>query len=306
MKKKLLITGGMGFVGGFVQEVLADPANCYGLDLIPLSNADIRDADGLARSCSATRPDFVVHLAAQSFIPQSFADPQETFEINFLGTLNLLQALKQSGFKGRMLFVGSGDMYGLVLPESLPVTESLSLKPRNPYAVSKVAAEALCYQWSQTEEMDIVMVRPFNHIGPGQSERFAVSDFARQTAEIKLGRREAEILVGDIDVTRDFTDVRDVVRAYLLLLLEGRRGEIYNVCSGKESSIRGILEQLMALAGVRASIRQDSARFRPAEQKRICGSYDKLAAATQWRPEIKLEQSLADNLNYWEWKLKHG
>ena len=220
--------------------------------------------------------------------------------------MNLLQALKQSDFKGQLLFVGSGDMYGLVPPASLPIAESFPLKPRNPYAVSKVAAEALCYQWSQTECMNIVMARPFNHIGPGQSERFVVSDFARQIMEIKLGKRAAEIDVGDIDVTRDFTDVRDVVRAYLMLLREGKNGEAYNVCSGKEISIREILQQLMALAGVQASIRQDSARFRPAEQRRVYGACDKLLAASGWQPEISLEQSLVDNLNFWEWKLKHG
>ncbi|MBZ0096878.1 MAG: GDP-mannose 4,6-dehydratase [Sulfuricella sp.] len=304
--KKLLITGGTGFVGSFIHTSLANSANPYGLELVPPQAMELRDPESVAKACTEAQPDFVIHLAAQSFVPQSFANPHETFEINFFGTLNLLQALKQSDFKGQLLFVGSGDMYGLVNPESLPVTESFPLKPRNPYAVSKVAAEALCYQWSQTEGMNIVMARPFNHIGPGQSERFVVSDFARQIVEIKLGRREAEISVGDIDVTRDFTDVRDVVRAYLTLLLEGKSGEAYNVCSGKENSIREILEQLMALAGVQASIKQDSARFRPAEQRRIYGSCDKLRGVSGWQPEIKLEQSLVDNLNYWEWKLKHG
>jgi GDP-4-dehydro-6-deoxy-D-mannose reductase len=149
------------------------------------------------------------------------------------------------------------------------------------------------------------MARPFNHIGPGQSERFAVSDFAKQIVEIKLGKRDAEIFVGDIDVTRDFTDVRDVVRAYIMLL-EGRSGEIYNVCSGKEVSIRRVLEQLISLAGVHADIKQDGARFRPAEQRRVYGSCDKLAADTGWAPEINLEQSLVDILSCWEWELNHG
>lgn len=304
--KKLLITGGTGFVGSFIQTSLANSANPYGLELVPLQIIELRDPSGLARLCAETRPDFVIHLAAQSFVPQSFTNPHETFEINFFGTLNLLQALKQSDFQGRLLFVGSGDMYGLVGPETLPVTENIPLKPRNPYAVSKVAAEALCYQWSQTEGMNIVMARPFNHIGPGQSERFVVSDFARQIVEIKLGRREAEILTGDIDVTRDFTDVRDVVRAYLLLVQHGENGEVYNVCSGKEISIREILEQLMMLAGVNASIKRDAARLRPAEQRRVYGSCDKLRGALGWQPEFPLAQSLTDNLNYWEWKLKNG
>ena len=304
---KLMVTGEAGFVGGFIRQAVAAENNAYNFELIPSPDLELRDADGVVRICAAIAPDYVIHLAAQSFVPASFSNPRETYEINFLGTLNLLQALKLSGFNGRFLFVGSGDTYGLVAPEALPLSENSPLKPRNPYAVSKVAAEALCYQWSQTEGMDIVMVRPFNHIGPAQSEQFVVSDFARQVMEIKLGRSGPEIGVGDIDVTRDFTDVRDVVRAYLMLLLcAGNSGEIYNVCSGRECSIREILQRLLALAEVTADIRQDPARLRASEQRRVYGDYDKLHRATGWQPEIGLEQSLLDNLTYWERKLKNG
>lgn len=304
---KLMVTGEAGFVGGFIRQALVAENNAYPFELIPSPDLDLRDTDGLARICAAISPDYVIHLAAQSFVPASFSNPRETYEINFLGTLNLLQALKLSGFNGRFLFVGSGDTYGLVAPEALPLTENSPLKPRNPYAVSKVAAEALCYQWSQTEGMDIVMVRPFNHIGPAQSEQFVVADFAQQVMKIKLGLLDPEICVGDIDVTRDFTDVRDVVRAYLMLLsCAGGSGEIYNVCTGREHSIREILQRLLALAEVAADIRQDPARSRASEQRRIYGAYDKLHHATGWQPEITLEQSLLDNLNYWERKLKNG
>lgn len=304
---KLMVTGEAGFVGGFIRQALVAENNAYPFELIPSPDLELRDADGLARICAAISPDYVIHLAAQSFVPASFSNPRETYEINFLGTLNLLQALKLSGFNGRFLFVGSGDTYGLVAPEALPLTENSPLKPRNPYAVSKVAAEALCYQWSQTEGMDIVMVRPFNHIGPAQSEQFVVADFAQQVMKIKLGLIDPEICVGDIDVTRDFTDVRDVVRAYLMLLsCAGGSGEIYNVCTGREHSIREILQRLLALAKVAADIRQDPARSRASEQRRIYGVYDKLHHATGWQPEIALEQSLLDNLTYWERKLKNG
>jgi GDP-4-dehydro-6-deoxy-D-mannose reductase len=304
--KKLMLTGAGGFVGNCIRQALLAPEQPHGMELCPSLAADLRDGESLARECAEAQPDFVIHLAAQSFVPQSFADPRETFEINFLGTLNLLQALKHSDFRGRLLFVGSGDMYGLVGPDQLPVSENAPLKPRNPYAVSKVAAEALCYQWSQSGGMDIVMARPFNHIGPGQSERFVVSDFARQVVEIKLGLRAAEIAVGDIDVARDFTDVRDVVRAYLLLLQKGGNGETYNVCSGQERSVREILRDLIALARVDAVVKQDAARLRPAEQRRMYGSYEKLHHATGWHPEIVLEQSLAENITYWEHRLKNG
>lgn len=289
---KLLLTGANGFVGQTMQAALPCVPLPYGLDL--------RDAPALAAAVAEIRPDAVIHLAAQSFVPASFENPRETFDVNFIGTLNLLSALKDSGFVGRMLFVGSGDTYGLVPTEALPVCEEQPLRPRNPYAVSKVAGEALCYQWSQTEAFEIIMARPFNHIGPGQSTRFAIADFARQIAEIRLGRHEPVLSVGDIDVTRDFTDVRDVVRAYILLLASGRNGEAYNVCSGVERSVRSLLEALIVLAGIQISIQQDPARLRPAEQRRMVASYDKLRRDTGWVPENSLEKSLRDLLDYQE------
>jgi len=264
---------------------------------------DLRDADAVRSIVEEVRPDAVIHLAAQSFVPASFERPRETFDINFLGTLNLLAALKDSGFRGRMLFVGSGDTYGLVSDAQLPVTEMQPLRPRSPYAVSKVAAEALCYQWSQTESFTLAMTRSFNHIGPGQSERFAVSDFAKQAIEIRKGRRKPILNVGDIDVTRDFTDVRDATAAYALLLERGRNGESYNVCSGVEHSLRSVLERLLHLANVEARLEQDIARLRVSEQRRMLGSYEKLHRDTGWEPTIPLDQSLEDILQHWEERL---
>ena len=182
--------------------------------------------------------------------------------------------------------------------------EDHPLRPRNPYAVSKVAAEALCYQWSQTAGFEIVMVRPFNHIGPSQSPRFAIADFARQVTEIRLGRRAPVLQVGDIDVTRDFTDVRDVVRAYGLLLERGRNGGIYNICSGREYSIRDLLQQLITLAGIDATIEQDPARLRRAEQRRMVASFEALHRDTGWQPAISVEESLQDLLNDWKEQLQ--
>jgi GDP-4-dehydro-6-deoxy-D-mannose reductase len=286
---KLLLTGANGFVGRYVQAALP---------CVPLPDGlDLRDRAALTAAVTAIQPDTVLHLAAQSFVPASFENPHETFDINLYGTLNLLEALQAAAFRGRMIFVGSGDTYGQVPEAALPVREDHPLHPRNPYAVSKVAAEALCYQWSQTSGFEIVMVRPFNHIGPGQSPRFAIADFARQVTEIRLDRREPVLQVGDIDVTRDFTDVRDVVRAYALLLEKGRNGGIYNVCSGREYSIRDLLQRLIALAGVDARIKQDTARLRPAEQRRMVASFDTLHRDTGWQPLIPMEQSLQDLLN---------
>ena len=295
----MLVLGGTGFVGSYINAALGSKYDVY----LAGHEVDVRNAECVRELVALHMPDEVMHLAAISSVGESFQDPGETYQVNFLGTLNLLSALKDGGFRGRMLYVGSSDTYGLVDPASLPVVEGFPLKPRNPYAVSKVAAEALCYQWSQTEPFEVVMVRPFNHIGPGQSERFVISDFARQVVEIKGGLRPSLIRVGDIDVTRDFTDVRDVVRAYALLLERGGNGEVYNVCSGQERSVLSVLELLLRLAGVEAEIVQDAERLRKSEQRRVFGSFAKLHEATGWQPEIPFEQSLKDILTDWEKKL---
>jgi GDP-4-dehydro-6-deoxy-D-mannose reductase len=272
--------------------------------VVPLSVGDrlldIRDAALVRSAIHSIRPEAVIHLAAQSFVPRSFADPLETFHINFLGTYNLLTALKTCGFRGRFLYVGTGDIYGAVESSLLPITENYLPKPRNPYAVSKLAAEALCFQWSQTENLDIVMVRPFNHIGPGQDPDFVVSGLAKQVAEVRRGLRPPIIELGELDVTRDFTDVRDVVAAYKLLLDRGRRGEIYNICSGAETSIRSVLQMLVTLAGVQVEAKSDPKRVRPTEQRRICGSFQKLNTEVGWKPIHTIEESLKDMLEYWD------
>ena len=235
MSWRLFVTGRTGFVGTHLErEIAGKPTDAAEKIVGPTEFVDLLDRTALREAVRACRPNAAIHLAGKAFVPDSFNNPRATFDANFTGTLNLLEALAESGFQGRFLYIGSGDVYGLVEEDALPIRETQPLRPRNPYAVSKVAAEALCYQWSQTGPFEVVMARPFNHIGPGQSERFAISDFAKQIAEIKLGRRPPKLAAGDIDVTRDFTDVRDVVRAYLLLLDKGRSGEAYNVCSGIE------------------------------------------------------------------------
>lgn len=295
---KLLLTGASGFVGGFVQQA----TRCVALTLAG-KEVDLRDAHAVTDALSRIRPDAVLHLAAQTFVPRSFENPMETFEINFLGTYNLLAALKKAGFTGRLLLVSSGDVYGSVAPEQLPITEELLPRPRNPYAVSKVAAEALCFQWNETAGFETIVARPFNHIGPGQREDFVISAFAKQIAEIKHGSKPAVIEVGDLDVTRDFLDVRDVVQAYLLLLREGRGGQIYNICSSTECSIRSLLEKMLKLAEVQAEIRSNPAKFRPSEQRRVVGDASKLRRHTGWQPTYAIEQTLADTIHSWEYQI---
>lgn len=298
MSTRVYVTGAGGFVGSVLRQQLA--AEWPRAEFVPMpGEIDIRDRDSLARSLRDAAPQYVVHLAAQSFVPDAFKDPATTLDINLNGTLSLLLALRDMSFDGRMLFVGSGDMYGLVPEAELPIDEDRPLRPRNPYAVSKVAAEALCYQWSVSENLDIVMARPFNHIGPGQDPRFAVADFARQIAAMVAEGSPPVLVAGDVDAARDFTDVRDIASAYLKILGKGRRREMYNVCSGTSHTLRDIITMLAAEAGLDVSIERDPARLRPAEQKRVQGNPARLKRDTGWEPRRDLRETLRDTLQYW-------
>jgi GDP-4-dehydro-6-deoxy-D-mannose reductase len=245
------------------------------------------------------RPEWVVHLAAQSHVPHSWTDPAATLQVNVCGTANLLNALTGSGFKGRLLYVSSADVYGAVPERGLPVGEEAAVSPRSPYASSKVAAEVLCRQWARTRGLDVVIARPFNHTGPRQRTEFVLPGFARELAAIKLQRQAPRVGVGDLDVTRDFLDVQDVARAYVALLSKGRSGETYNVCSGREVHLGDALQRMVSLAGVAASIEVDPAKLRPAEQRRMCGSHAKITADTGWTPRIALDDTLRQILDYW-------
>jgi GDP-4-dehydro-6-deoxy-D-mannose reductase len=291
----ILVTGMSGFVGShFAQQMAAVDLTEHG------SRVDLRDLDRVRRAVHETAPHAVLHLAAQSWVPASVEDPRQTYEINFFGTLNLLLALRDAGFNGTMLYVGSADVYGAVPETQLPIVEDCSAKPLNPYAVSKVAAEALCYQWSRSAPFKIVVARPFNHIGPRQSAHFAVSDFARQIVACRNGKAPPSLFVGDIDTTRDFTDVRDIVRAYAALLKSGRNGESYNVCSGVERSMREIIAALCNVCGVKMEIQVAADRLRATEQRRMCGSFIKLQADTGWTPSIPFDRTLRDIVHYWD------
>lgn len=296
--KRLFITGETGFVGRTFQCMATDMARQHGWQWIPAPlKYDLRDPASLLRVLREIRPDGVIHLAGQSFVPASLQDPAHTLQVNLVGTANLLQALKETGFQGRFLYVSSGDVYGQVAEDHLPIPETLPTRPQNPYALSKAAAETLCLQWSRSEAWRIVVARPFNHIGPGQRTEFVMPSFARQIARIRAGLDAPRIAVGEIDVTRDFLDVRDLARAYLGLLDEGQDGTSYNVCSGHEVSIRSLLEHLCQLAGVRPEIVRDPARLRPADQHRVRGDNRRLREATGWEPQIPVSQSLQDILD---------
>ncbi|PMY68518.1 MULTISPECIES: GDP-mannose 4,6-dehydratase [Pseudomonas] len=297
MKKRLFVTGLNGFVGHHLRSRLG--AADSGWELLPAPPFDLTQPQSL-QDLWPELPDAVIHLAGQTFVPEAFRDPARTLQINLLGTLNLLQALKARGFSGTFLYVSSGDVYGQVRENDLPIDERQPPSPRNPYAVSKVSAELLCLQWGMSEGWPVMVARPFNHIGTGQLGSFAVASAARQIARIKLGLQAPRLEVGDIDVTRDFLDVADVVNAYLALLRSGVPGQVYNICSGQEHSIRGLIQQLADIAQVEMELVQDPARLRRAEQRRVCGSHARLQAVTGWTPETTIKQSLRAILSDWE------
>jgi len=293
--KKILLVVGTGFVGSHFTSAFAKQ---YDITAIG-RDVDVCNPGSISALIRKVRPDAIVHLAAITTLKESFTDPSLTYATNFMGTLNLLSALRENHFQGRMLNVSSSEVYGLLNESDLPVTESLPTHPLSPYAVAKIASEALCYQWSQAEQFEIISVRPFNHIGPGQSDRFAITDFAKQIAAIKLGLAEPVLHVGDIDTTRDFTDVRDIVCAYHFLLNSGKNGETYNVCSGVESSVRSLILRMCELINIEVELRADPARMRLSDQRRVCGSYQKLTAVTAWKPQIALDKTLLDIVEYW-------
>jgi GDP-4-dehydro-6-deoxy-D-mannose reductase len=300
--QRLVITGLTGFVGKQMRPYLKN-ASLSRWDLVSLPPFDLNTKASIRQALDSRPPDAVIHLAGQSFVPEAFRDPAGTLNTNLIGTLNLLQSLKETGFKGAFLYVSSGDVYGHVNEAQLPITELLPANPRNPYSVSKLAAETLCRQWSYVEGWRIMIARPFNHIGPGQNESFIVPSVAKQLNLIRVGQQEPRIQVGDVDITRDFLDVQDVVNAYLQLLENGQNGEIYNVCSGRERSVRDLIETMISLSGVQAEITTDPSRFRPAEQRRVCGSYAKLHSATGWAPSINLQDTLKQVLDDWSRRL---
>lgn len=313
---RVLVTGAGGFVGRHLSRMWQEQvptAELWGLvwrkeeaaNFLPnCVSLDLRDAKAVQEVCQRVAPEWVVHLAAQSFVPEALRNPRETWASNCWGTLHLLEALREGGFTGRFLFVGSGDQYGNIEESDLPVRENRPLWPRNPYAASKAAAELLCYQYSQSYGLDVILARPFNHIGPGQSARFVISDFARQVARIALGLQEPLLSVGNLAVTRDFLDVRDVVDAYRALLERGRTGEAYNICSGVEVCVADLVKALVGLSSRPIEVRLDPARLRPTDTARFWGSHEKLTQHTGWQPKRDILVTLKEVFTYWKEELE--
>jgi len=255
---------------------------------------ELHDQATLEKAMTAWRPDVVYHLAAQAFVGDSLANPLDTFETNVMGTARVLEAVKKTSPEAVVLYVGSADAYGPVDAADLPLRESAPLRPTNPYGASKAAAEAIAVQYAHAGMLRTAATRSFNHAGPGQRTAFAVSGFAKQIADVARGLQPPVLRVGNLDARRDYSDVRDVVRAYRLIAEREGAGGVYNVCSGRSTSMRAIVDELIGIAGVRVSIELDPARMRPSDTPDIVGDNALLKAATGWEPSISLSQTLRD------------
>ena len=305
-----------GFVGKHLARYLvgATDAKIYGMALPGERTADIEkelgarlevrrgnlmEADRLREIVETVQPDWIFHLAAQSFVPTAFADPTGTLVNNIIGQVNLFQAVLASGRRPTIMVVGSNEEYGMVQPEDIPIDEGTPFRPANPYAVSKVAQDMLGYQYFVAYGLPIVRVRPFNHVGPGQSDRFVASSFARQIAEAELGLKPPILKAGNLDAERDYTDVRDIVRGYHLAVSMGKPGDVYNLGSGWPVSIRQLLDLLLSQSRIPIRIEQDPSRLRPVDVPRVVADAGKFRALTGWKAEMPLERTLADILDWW-------
>lgn len=315
---KVLITGISGFVGSYLAEyALSQGAEVWGTvrwgegtdnvkhlqGQIELQRCELADPGSTATVIEAAKADLIFHLAAQAFVPTSWDAPQHTLSNNILVTVNLFQAVSNYTPTARILNAGSSEEYGLVMDSENPVKETQPLRPLSPYAVSKVVQDLLGYQYHMSKHLYIVCTRAFNHTGPRQGEIYAIPSFAKQIAEIEKGLREPVITTGNLEVKRDFCDVRDIVRGYWLALEKGEAGEIYNLCSGRACELQTLLDMLLSFSKARIETRSEPSLARPSEHPDILGDCAKFHALTGWQPEIPIEQTLRDVLDFWRAKV---
>ncbi|MBU1626128.1 GDP-mannose 4,6-dehydratase [bacterium] len=315
------MTGISGFVGSHLAEFCIDKhfsvsgiylfeeelSNIKAIkDDLDLTLCNITDSVKLKETIFRIKPDYIFHLAAKSHVGFSWKDRQDTFSINFMGAVNLLEAVRGLDYKPRVLMVGSAEEYGIVPPAAMPIREDYPLKPTSPYAVSKAAAELLCYQYSNADHLDIVIVRSFSHTGPKQPPTFVCSEFAWQIAKIEAELQEPVIKVGNLEVSRDFCDVRDVVKSYVDLIENALSGEVYNVCSGKAISIVQILTRLCSFSLKKIEVKTDEEKIRKVDLPLLIGDNTKIKKAVGWEATIPIEKILEDLLNYWRRKISKG
>ena len=313
-KKRALITGITGFVGSHLAEyLLSEGLDVHGIlrwrskdnnirtirQEIKLEEGDLLDAHSLYGVIEKIKPDYIFHLAAQSYVMSSWASPVNTLEVNVIGSANLFEAVRKAKLDVPIQIACSSEEYGKVHPDEVPIKETNPLRPLSPYAVSKLAMDYLGYQYFESYGLRILRTRGFNHTGPRRGDVFAESTFAKQIAEIEKGLREPVVYVGNLDAKRDYTDVRDMAKAYYLAVLKGKPGEVYNICSGKAWVIGDVLKYLLSLSKVKVEVKKDPKRMRPSDVQILLGDNSKFTKATGWKPEIPLEKTLEDLLNYW-------
>jgi GDP-4-dehydro-6-deoxy-D-mannose reductase len=313
--RRVLVTGVTGFAGSHLVDYMLTRNDCeiFGIqrwrsrteniehfaDKVTILECDLRDATSTRDTLERVRPDWIFHLAAQSFVPTSWIAPTESLTTNIFGQLNLFEAVRHIGLKCRIQLACSSEEYGMVFPNEVPIQETNPLRPLSPYAVSKVTQDMLGYQYWMSFKVDSVRTRGFNHEGPRRGPVFVASDFAKQIADIEKGRKPPMLHVGNLEAKRDFTDVRDMVRAYWLALEKCEPGEVYNICSGTAWSIQKVLDHLLSLTKTKIEVKQDPARLRPSDVPILLGDNSKFVKATGWKPVIPFEKTLADMLEYW-------
>lgn len=309
---KALIIGGAGFVGNYLARHLKEDLNWAvvvtkmahekfeSTEGIEVADMDILDKDQIKSVIEKFRPDFIFHLAAQSSVALSWKNPSLTINVNIIGSVNVLDVIRDlESISPRILLIGSGEEYGHVRPEESPIIEGNVLRPGNIYAATKACQNMIGKIYADAYDMDVMMVRAFNHIGPNQSPAFVVADFCKQIAEIEKGEKEPVIYTGNLSAKRDFTDVRDVVKAYGMLIQKGEKGETYNVGRGKAVAIQYILNSLIAMAKVKIEAKIDPEKLRPVDVEIIEADITKINEKTGWNPQIELETTLEETLDFW-------
>ena len=313
---RALVTGITGFAGSHLAELLlrehpevevfgtyrwrSRTENLVGVrGKVRLLECDLRDSTSVHHLLHKVRPDAIFHLAAQSFVPSSWTAPNETLITNITSQTNLFEAIRILGLDPTVQLACSSEEYGLVLPDEVPIKETNPLRPLSPYAVSKVGQDLMGFQYFQSYGLKAIRTRGFNHTGPRRGDVFVTSNFAKQVALIEAGQQEPVIRVGNLDAIRDFTDVRDMVRAYWLAVQKGKPGEVYNIATGRGIVIREMLDRLRAMAQVEVRVETDPARLRPSDVEILIGDSSKFRADTGWEPQIPFEQTLRDLLDYW-------
>ncbi len=307
--ERALIIGAAGFVGNYLIEYLAqmgvNEIHATKLnselknDKVVIHELDILDKESIVSLLYEVRPTHIFHLAAQSSVGVAWKNPGLTIDVNIKGSVNVLDAVRELFYTPRVLMIGSGEEYGHIREDEVPITEENHIRPGNIYAATKACQNMIGSMYAKAYDMDLVQVRAFNHIGPGQASLFVVSDFCKQVAEIEKGLRKPVMRVGNLKAKRDFTDVRDVVKAYYLLAEKGKAGETYNVGSGHAVQIRDILDEIISRSGREISVEVDANKIRPVDVPIIEADISKINSQTGWKPEIAIGRTIEDTLAYW-------